>query len=35
MEEIDRGIVRIEKYISRLTGSKDDTEDAFNENFDF
>ena len=35
MEEIDRGIDRIEKYISRLTGSKDDTEDAFNEDFDF
>ena len=35
MEEIDRGIDRIEKYIKRLTGSKGDDEDAFNEDYDF
>jgi len=35
MEEIDRGIDRIEKYIKRLTGSKGDDEDAFNEEYDF
>ena len=35
MEEIDRGIDRIEKYIKRLTGSKGDDEDAFSEDYDF
>ena len=35
MEEIDRGLDRIEKYIKRLTGSKGDDEDAFNEDYDF